>query len=180
MNEPKKKDRKKPSKKVVNQLLWEEDGWKVFDGRLRPGPGRPAKADRLFQYVAEKIPYAALSKVKKWMKKESDHLEGVYLAHDSMGTARYGGRGKIFDRLAAHKRKYTRELSYFSFYVVKSKNHEREIETVILRSAGSQMILNQRKVRVGIDPGNITDYEPGTLFFERQQKRGKKKKKKKI
>lgn len=65
-------------------------------------------------------------------------------------------------------------MTYFSFYILKNKKHEREIETAILRSAGPQMTLNQRKVRDGIDPGNITDYEPGTQFFERQQKKGRK------
>lgn len=35
------------------------------------------------------------------------------------------------------------------------------------------MILNQRKVRDGIDPGSVWDYEPGTRFYERHLKRGK-------
>lgn len=38
---------------------------------------------------------------------------GVYMAHDSMGVARYGGRGNIFHRLMAHERKYRRELVYY-------------------------------------------------------------------
>lgn len=169
-----KKTVKRPSRKTTAETLWAEDGWVVVRGKLTPRTGRPTKVGRLFQYVAEKLPYAALGRVRKWMTENSSHLEGVYLAHDSMGTARYGGRGQIFNRLAAHRKKYPRELTYFSFYVVKDKKHEREIETAILRSAGPQMTLNQRKVRAGIDPGNIADYEPGTLFFERQQKKGRK------
>ena len=75
----------------------------------------------------------------------------------------------------ATRKKYPRELLYFSFYVIANKNHEREIETAILRAAGPQMILNQRKVRSSIDHGSVNDYEPGTHFLERQFRRGKKK-----
>lgn len=130
----------------------------------------------LFKYVAEKLPYACLLKVKNDMNSEAEHLEGVYLAHDSMGVARYGGRGKIFTRLESHKKKYKKELLYFSFYVIANKQHEREIETVILRAAGPQMTLNKRKIGAGLEPGNIQDYEPGTKFYERQRPRGRKKK----
>jgi len=34
--------------------------------------------------------------------------------------------------------------------------------------------MYQRKVREGIERGNVADYEAGTFFFERQGKRGKK------
>jgi hypothetical protein len=130
----------------------------------------------LFEYVAEKLPFGSLGNVRRELEDRDAHLEGVYMAHDSMGVARYGGRGQIFNRLAAHRKKYRRELVYFSFYVVRDKKHERELETAILRAAGPQMILNRRKVRDGIDPGSIRDYEPGTNFIERHGKRGKKKK----
>jgi hypothetical protein len=76
-----------------------------------------------------------------------------------MGVARYGGRGDIFNRLATHKRDYQKQLQFFSFYVIANKTHEREIETVILRAAGSQMTLNTRKIACGLHPGNIADYE---------------------
>jgi hypothetical protein len=92
-----------------------------------------------------------------------------------MGVPRYGGRGDIFSRLASHKRNYPKQLLYFPFFIIKSKVHEREIETALLRAASSQMVLNQRKVRSGLEVGNITDYEPGTDFVERQNQRGKKK-----
>lgn len=168
---------KRPRKKVVeDKNLWSENGWVVVRGRLKPGKGRPGKIDRLFQFVADKLPFESLDNVSRWMEENATHTDGVYLAHDSMGTARYGGRGQIFKRLKAHKKTYPRELSYFSFYIIKSKNHEREIETVILRSAGHQLILNQRKVRTNIDRGNVLDFEPGTAFFERQVKKGKRKK----
>jgi hypothetical protein len=91
-----------------------------------------------------------------------------------MGVARYGGRGAIFSRLATRKKRYPKELQYFSFYVIANKAHEREIETVILRAAGPQMTLNTNKVALGLHPGNIADYEPGTHFFERQNVRGRK------
>jgi hypothetical protein len=107
------------------------------------------------------------------VREESDDVQGVYLAHDSMGVARYGGRGNIFNRVASHKKKYPKELLYFSFFIIKNKKHEREIETAILRAAGSQMVLNQRKVRTGLAVGNVADYEPGTQFVQRQGLRGR-------
>jgi len=100
----------------------------------------------------------------------------VYLAHDSIGVARYGGRGQIFSRLRKHKEKYPLELCYFSFYTIAGKKNEREIETALLRAAGPQLILNTRKVQDDITKGDVKDYEPGTSFFERQRKRGKKSK----
>src|SRR5687768_10779747 len=121
----KKATAKKPSTKTVFAEVWCEGDWTVKPGKLVPGRGRPTKMGRIFQWVAEKLPLTCLSAVKKDMNEDADHLEGVYLAHDSMGHARYGGRGQIFNRLAAHKRKYPRELVYFSFYVVKDKKHER-------------------------------------------------------
>jgi hypothetical protein len=88
------------------------------------------------------------------------------------GTIR--GRGQIFNRLTAHKKAYPDQVMYFSFYVIANKNHEREVETAILRAAGPQMILNTKKVGDGIEPGDVRDYEPGTEFFERQRIRGRK------
>ena len=81
----------------------------------------------------------------------------------------------FFSRLRSHKRKYSKELVYFSFYIIENKTHEREIENVILRAAGPQLVLNLRKVRDGIDPGAVGDYEPGTKFFRRRYARGAKK-----
>ena len=167
---------KRPITKRVKETVWTGDEWKVVSGRLVPQAGRPPKTSHLFLYVAEKLPYTCLNDVRKDMKRNAENREGVYMAHDSMGTARYGGRGQIFNRLAAHKKKYPRELVYFSFYVVKDKKHERELETAILRAAGPQMILNTRKVRDSISRGSIHDYEPGTRFYERQGKRGRAKK----
>ena len=91
-----------------------------------------------------------------------------------MGVARYGGRGEIFSRLRSRKKLHPIALFYFSFYIVPKKNHERELETAILRAASTQLWFNQRKVREGIERGNVADYKAGTFFFERQAKRGKK------
>ncbi len=168
----------RPRRKVVeDKTFWNENGWVVVRGRLKRGQGHPGKVDRLFEFVADKLPYESLHSVGSWMEKNAPNTNGVYLAHDSMGTARYGGRGQIFNRLKAHKKIYPRELVYYSFYIIRSKNHEREIETVILRSAGPQLILNQRKVRDDIDRGNVRDFEAGTEFFERQRKKGSGKRK---
>jgi hypothetical protein len=166
-------EKQRRRRKDVNSTLWADSEWRVVEGRLTPPPGRPPKTSRLFQYVAEKLPYECLNSIKAHLAEQADHLAGVYLAHDSMGIARYGGRGQIFNRLAAHKQKYPKQLLYFSFYIIANKAHEREIETAILRAAGPQMMLNIRKVRNGIEVGNVLDYEPGTKFFERQRTSGR-------
>ena len=98
---------------------------------------------------------------------------GIYVAHDSMGTPRYIGRGNIFGRLASHRKAHHHELVYFSFYVVAEKIHEREVETLLIRAAGPSLLFNERKKRVDIEPGNIRDYEAGTIFYERQHRRGR-------
>lgn len=163
------------SRKTVDRAIWSGDEWIVKPGTLKKGRGRPRSTNHLFEYVAEKLPFDSLKSVRNAiLALRKKQPEGVYLAHDSMGVARYGGRGAIFTRLTLHKKNHPRELQYFSFYVVANKAHEREIETVILRAAGSQMILNTNKVAFGLHPGNIADYEPGTHFFERQSLRGPK------
>jgi len=167
------------SRKKIEERIWYDADWVVASGRLIPAPGRPPKVGHLFQFVAEKIPFESLQDVKKCFP-PAEPPNGVYLAHDSMGVARYGGRGDIFNRLATHWKKYSKELRFFSFYVIANKAHEREIETIILRAAGSQMTLNKRKIASGLHPGNILDYEPGTQFFERQHPKGRKPKNRKM
>ena len=108
------------------------------------------------------------------MQKVGFSHDGIYVAHDSMGYARYVGRGNIFSRLRARQKAQPLELVYFSFYVVLNKNHEREIETLLIRASGPLLQFNTRKKRVTIQAGNIRDYEPGTYFYERQRKKGKK------
>ena len=167
------------SRKSVNYpSVWRDSDWVVTAGQL-VSRGRPRKVRHLFTCVAEKLPFASLSKVHRILSDEKISTEGVYMAHDSMGVARYGGRGQIFTRLGSHRRKHPKQLIYFSFYVIENKNHERELENAILRAAGAQMILNERKTGDGIYPGRVTDYEAGAYFFERQRVRGKRKKTKK-
>jgi hypothetical protein len=84
-----------------------------------------------------------------------------------MSYARYIGRGNIFQRLKACENAHRLELKYFSFYVVKNKNHEREIETLLIRAAGPMLQFNTRKKRLSTRAGNFHDYEAGTSFFER-------------
>jgi hypothetical protein len=90
------------------------------------------------------------------------------MAHDSFGVPRYGGRGKIFSRLSTRQKKYQKELKYFSFYIVKEESHTVELENVILRAAGPQMLLNTLKVQSGSKPGSVRDYNPGTQFYQRK------------
>jgi hypothetical protein len=168
------------SKRVDGDVVFDDQNWSVVVGQLKPLPGTARKADHLFKFVAEKLPWDSLTNVAAHLKKRGVKRQGVYMAHDSMGVARYGGRGNIFPRLRSHKRKYKKELVYFSFYIIENKTHEREIENAILRAAGPQMILNQRKVREGIDPGRVADYEPGTNFFRRKYARGTRPKRRKI
>jgi hypothetical protein len=170
-----KRHKKKSAKKTIEQKVWGDKQWVVFYGELKSGQGRPANVGRLFTYLAEKIPFRALAEVEHHFKSDGSKPEGVYIAHDSMGTPRYIGRGDVFNRLKAHYKKYPNELMYFSFYIVDEKQHEREIETLLIRAAGDQLEFNDRKKRVGIQPGSVNDYEPRTIFYERQKVRGKKK-----
>ena len=172
----KKRKRKQVATKNVIQRVWNNEGWSVEYGELKRGQGRPPSASRLFRYVGEKIPFEAIDDVRTHFTSDGSQSAGVYVAHDSMGTARYIGRGNVFTRLKSHKRAHTRELTYFSFYIVDEKQHEREIETLLIRAAGPQLEFNDRKKRIGIKPGNIRDYEAGTHFYERQARRGRKKK----
>lgn len=169
------KTKKKPSTKTITQKVWDGKDWTVQFGELKRGAGRPGKVSRLFKYVGEKIPFDALDDVSYHFVSDQTPAQGVYVAHDSMGSPRYIGRGSVFHRLKAHKKSHSPELVYFSFYIVEDKQHEREIETLLIRAAGDQLAFNDRKKRVGIKPGNIRDYEPGTVFYERHSRKGKKK-----
>ena len=162
------------SRKDTLDTVFRDALWSVVRGKLTPSAGRPGKVKGLFLVVAEKIPLSALDSVRKDMAKQGLPATGVYMAHDSMGFARYAGHGNIFTRLKAHKKTHSLELAYFSFYIVLEKIHEREIETILIRAAGPQLQFNDRKKRITIEPGNIRDYEPRTFFYERQYKRGRK------
>ncbi len=166
--------RKALSTKITSKTVWFDADWTIRFGELQRGRGRPRKSRPLFEAVAEKVPFGALGSVQKQMHTEGISTTGIYVAHDSMGVARYIGRGNIFDRLKARRNAQVLELVYFSFYVGLDKTHEREIETLLIRSVGPQLYFNTRKKREDIQPGNVRDYEAGTRFFERQYKRGRK------
>jgi len=167
--------RKKASlSKLVEERLYADTTWTVHSGVLKPSPGRPESTERLFLVLGEKLPYECLKEVKQHLKSNNLLREGVYVAHDSMGCARYVGRGNIFSRLEQRRKARLLELKYFSFYVVRKKKHEREIETLLIRAAGPLLEFNTKKKTVTISTGNIKDYEAGTKFIERQKKKGKK------
>ncbi len=174
-----KKNKTKAHKKVESADVWHGNSWVVKYGELKRGRGNPGNVANLFKVVGEKLPFDSLAKIKAALVAEGLHHQGVYLAHDSMGCPRYGGRGDIFSRLKQHKDAHPDELSYFSFYVVAEKKHEREVETLLIRGASFLLEFNDRKRRVGVEPGDIRDFEAGTHFFERQRKRGRKAKRKK-
>lgn len=163
---------KKFSRKSSIKRVWHDTQWTVGKGRLIPGPGRPKKQGHLFTVVGEKIPIESLNSVEKSLKERKLSREGVYIAHDSMGYARYVGRGRIFSRLRSRARQNKLEIKYYSFYVV-AKAHEREIETLLIRAAAPMLFFNERKKRLNLSPGNIRDYEPDTEFYERQYKKGR-------
>jgi len=154
----------------------DDDDWTVWSGELRRGRGRPGKVDPLFRVFGEKIPFGALGAVEQDLRKNHPEitLNGIYLAHDSMGQVRYVGRGQVFPRLRARLNAQKLELAYFSFYLVHNKTHEREIETLLIRAVGAGAYFNTRKKREDIQAGSVRDYEAGTLFYERQYKRGRK------
>lgn len=161
-------------KTITVARIWGDKQWIVRFGKLNPGRGRPEAVQSLFTVVGEKLPFEAIHEVDKHLKSERIGRNGVYIAHDSMGYARYVGRGRIFARLLARQKAQILELKYFSFYVVKEKKHEREIETLLIRAAGPLLQFNTKKKRLTLSAGNIRDYEAGTQFFERRYQRGKK------
>jgi len=167
--------RKPPSTKVIEDTIYDsENTWIVRSGVLQRRQGRPAKTKPLFLAVGEKLPFESLREVRSDLLSRSIPTTGVYIAHDSMGVPRYIGRGNIFGRLALRKKAHDVELLYFSFYVVSEKVHEREIETLLIRSSSAQLMFNERKKRASIETGNVRDYEAGTVFYERQRRRGRK------
>lgn len=171
--------RKRSATKRVDEVVWHDSLWSVVDGKLVPSPGHPGKVKPLFQILGEKIPFGALIPVRKRVKELGMPQTGVYVAHDSMGYARYIGRGNVFWRLSTRRRRFPLELVYFSFYIVLNKAHEREIETLLIRAAGPLLEFNEKKKRVDIRAGNVRDYEAGTRFIERQRTRGAKSRSKK-
>jgi hypothetical protein len=167
--------RKGKATRVFKDLdVYSDADWSVAQGELcKPvKAGRPrTDVEHLFRVVGEKLPYEALAKVKKHLVSTGAKTQGVYIAHDSMGCPRYVGRGNIFDRLSARKKQQPKELEYFSFYVVSEKKHEREVETLLIHAAGFLLEFNDRKKRVGLQPGSILDYEAGTVFYLRKPKK---------
>ena len=163
-------------KKAITNTVFSDRLWTVHFGTLNRSKGRPESVQSLFSVLGEKLPFEALKNVRTELKRRSLLRTGVYVAHDSMGYARYVGRGNIFARLLARQSAQHLELKFFSFYVVRDKKHQREIETLLIRAAGPMLQFNTRKKRLDLSAGSISDYEAGTLFFERHYKKGKQRK----
>lgn len=102
-----------PARKSTVDRVWENDTWTVGYGRLIPGRGRPRKQTRLFSAAGERLPIESLDAVRKDLRERGLGEEGVYVAHDSMGYARYVGRGRIFARLKARAKANKLEVKYF-------------------------------------------------------------------
>ena len=112
------KNKARSTKTVELTVYRDASLWRVKFGVLKRAPGRPAKIEHLFRVVGEKLPYAAINTIRKHLLEKDLGINGIYVAHDSMGLPRYVGRGAIFTRLNARKKAQTLELLYFSFYVV--------------------------------------------------------------
>jgi len=166
--------KKSAVKSIKVRKVWFDSDWTVQFGSLNAGRGAAGGVERLFRVVGEKIPFEAIKKVNSYLRDHKIGRQGVYVAHDSMGYARYIGRGRMFNRLRACRDGHQLEVKYFSFYVVKEKKHEREIETLLIRAAGPLLQFNTKKKSDTISAGSIQDYEAGTQFFERLRKKGKK------
>jgi hypothetical protein len=163
---------KESSKKTAEEKIASEGSWVIKRGTLVPA-NSTLKSSHLFKLVAEKIPCSFLGAIRKDMKKKGISDNGVYMAHDSMGHPRYIGRGNVFTRLKIRFDSQPLELVYFSFFIVEDKQHEREIETIMIRTAGPMLAFNTRKKRQDISAGSIKDFEPGTVYYERQWKKGR-------
>ena len=168
--------KKQSEKKAEKTAVARGNSWTIVAGKLTRPQGRPSKAKSLFKAIGEKIPFSFLNEVKRKLENDNISTNGVYIAHDSMGYPRYIGRGNIFNRLDARRKAQVLELSYFSFFVVETKMHEREIETIMIRAAGPLLDFNNRKVRNDIQAGDVRDFEAGTKYIERQYKKGRKRK----
>jgi hypothetical protein len=166
-------DNKKPSKRHYTGALSSKGIWKVRYGYLKGGPGNPGKTGNLFQFVAEKIPFEFLYDLRSKVVEYEVTGTGVYIAHDSMGWPRYIGRGNVFSRLEKIWKAHRSELYFFSIYGIEGKKHSREVETVLIRTAGSLLSFNTRKKRHDTATGWVSDYEVGTEFAQRVSKKGK-------
>jgi len=109
------------SKVQYGQESWNVgNNWKVRVGELRRVGRKSAKANPLFKYVAEKLPWGALSCVSKYLKDHKVKRVGVYMAHDSFGVARYPAHNpvSVFDPLPLHmsKRSFP-DIAAFELFV---------------------------------------------------------------
>jgi hypothetical protein len=110
------KTSKRPAKKSPVEQIWSDSNqWTVGYGRLVPAPGRPRKTTHLFRVLGEKLPIEALDDVRDDVRACELGEEGVYIAHDSMGYARYVGRGQIFSRIKQQAKSSVLEIKYFHF-----------------------------------------------------------------
>jgi len=89
-----------------------------------------------------------------------------------MGCPRYIGRGRILGDLKRARRLIPWSWNIFPSTWCRKKKHEREVETLLIRAAGFLLEFNTRKKRVGLESGNVRDYEAGTVFYERQRRKG--------
>ena len=158
-------------KRTLKKPVWEgTDLWTVHHGELLQAS---TSAPSVFKVIGEKLPWDCLSQINQHLRGLGSRRIGVYVAHDALGYPRYVGRGLIFHRLRSHKKAHPTELAYFSFYIIEGKHHQRDIETLLIRTAGPLLDFNDRKKRELIEVGRLRDYPGPSLFYERHAKKGK-------
>src|SRR5260370_38371170 len=79
--------KKRAVKTIKGAWIYRDDQWIVRFGKLNAGPGRPQKT--LFLAIGEKLPVESIGKVNACLRAKGIRRLGVYVAHDSMGYARY-------------------------------------------------------------------------------------------
>jgi excinuclease UvrABC nuclease subunit len=103
------------------------------------------------------------------------NISGVYVLFDSSETARYVGisndiRARLGTYFQGNKPEDNRKRQVtvtFSVFMVKNRNHARELESLLVHVFGDAL-YNRRKIRrFGVRP-NMQDNEAGTLLLKRK------------
>jgi len=144
--------------KSIQERVWHDTSWVVSRGVLKRRRGRPENVKPLFLVVGEKLPFASIDAVGKQVGQRIGSRSGVYVAQDSMGYARYIGRGKIFTR-----RRRLGRIERTCSCTTRSTSSSRALTGVRLNPcsyvrAGPLLEFNTRKRRANIEPGDVYDF----------------------
>jgi hypothetical protein len=131
-------------------------------GELRRGSGHPGNTPGIFSLIAELLSVESVEDLPS-------RIAGVYVLMDSARIPRYVGIAKdVRIRIRQHMRKrdFAATVRYLSLYATRTRDHAREVETLLLHFGGAELFLNAQKRR---DPtrgiAKLRHYEAGTLLF---------------